>query len=122
MSQKRQKCHRNVRTGVSRQIVNNFKRSNEWEGKKMCVDYFDDYLGHLGLYALQLQSLDGRFRRLWRFKVDETVALAFIRVLVQDRLGRDDRSEPDDTHKKNSIHSVHSKNSFRLFKSQKSLQ
>ena len=88
----------------------------------MCVDYFDDYLGHLGLYALQLQSLDGRFRRLWRFKVDETVALAFIRVLVQDRLGRDDRSEPDDTHNKNSIHSVHSKNSFRLFKSQKSLQ
>ena len=81
----------------------------------MCVDYFDDYLGHLGLYALQLQRLDGRFRRLRRFKVHETVALAFIRVLVQDRLGRDDRSEPDDNTKINPF-SRRSKNRFRLLK------
>lgn len=49
-------------------------------------------LRHLSLNALQLQRFNGRFGGLWRFEIDEPVALAFVRVLIQNRLGRYYRS------------------------------
>lgn len=46
--------------------------------------------GHLRLNTLHVQLAYGNFGSVRRFKVDKTIALAFVRFLVQNGLGGDD--------------------------------
>ena len=78
----------------SLRLIDNNNNNNKKKVSSVDSFYFDNYLRHLSLNALQLERFNGRFGGLWRFEIDEPVALAFVRVLIQDRLGRYYRSIP----------------------------